>query len=106
MSSADDPSEAVRQDMIKALEDGKWEFTKRALREGLDAFRRHEDNPTDEAMIDYILDLLQTGFPLSQVDLHDDPGGEGHVMKDTDGQGLYVKLKFDWPYVIVMSFHY
>jgi hypothetical protein len=23
-----------------------------------------------------------------------------------DGRGLYIKLKLDWPYVIVMSFHY
>jgi len=37
--SAGDSTEVVRRDMIEAIEQDKWELTKRALREGLDAFR-------------------------------------------------------------------
>jgi hypothetical protein len=40
------------------------------------------------------------------VELHDPPYGEGHELRNADGQGLYIKLKLEWPYVIVMSFHY
>lgn len=104
--SADDPCASVRQEMITAFESGKWDFTKRALREGPDAFRNHSENPSEEEMVDYILDLLQSGFPLDCVELHDPPYGEGHELRNVDGRGLYIKLKFDWPYVIVMSFHY
>jgi hypothetical protein len=106
MSSADDPTESVRKEFINAFESRKWEFTKRALREGFDAFRNHSENPSEDEMVDYILDLLESGFPLRCVELHDPPYGEGHELKNTDGRGLYIKLKLDWPYVIVMSFHY
>jgi hypothetical protein len=102
----DDPSTSIRQEIIAAFESRKWEFTKRALREGLDAFRQHSENPTEEEMVDYILDLLESGFPLSSVELHDPPYGEAHELRNVDGRGLYIKLKLDWPYVIVMSFHY
>jgi hypothetical protein len=26
-------------------------------------------------------------------------------MENTDGQGLYIKLKLDWPYVLILSCH-
>jgi hypothetical protein len=113
MSSAEDPSEQVRRDMLAALEEGKWEFTKRALREGLDAFRRHSEHPSDEELIDYITDLLEGGCALEWTELTEPPFpgaeppfGEAYEIKNADGQGLYIKLKYDWPYVIVMSFHY
>jgi hypothetical protein len=104
--SADDPCASARQEIIAALESRKWEFTKRALREGLEAFRKHSENPSEEEMIDYILDLLESGFPLRRVELHDPPLGEAYELLNADGRGLYIKLKPDWPYVIVMSFHY
>ncbi|HYT93549.1 MAG TPA: hypothetical protein VEL76_32825 [Gemmataceae bacterium] len=106
MSTADDSSDSVRQQIISAFESRKWEFTGRALREGLDAFRRYSENPSEDEMVDYILDLLESGFPLRCVELHDPPYGEGHELVNADGRGLYIKLKLDWPYVIVMSFHY
>lgn len=104
--STNDPSASVRQDIIVAFESRKWEFTKRALREGLEAFRQHSENPTEEEMVDYIRDLLEANFPLYCVELHDPPYGEAHELRNVDGRGLYIKLKLDWPYVIVMSFHY
>jgi hypothetical protein len=104
--STDDPSASVRQEIIAAIESRKWEFTKRALREGMEAFRNHSENPSDEEMVDYILDLLESGFPLCPVELYDPPYGEAHELRNVDGRGLYIKLKLDWPYVIVMSFHY
>jgi len=106
MSAPEDCSDSVRRDIIAAFESGKWEFTKRALREGLDAFRKHSENPSDYEMVDYILDLLESGFPLCRVDLRDPPFGEGHELRNADGRGLYIKLKLEWPDVIVMSFHY
>jgi hypothetical protein len=106
MSVADDPSDSVRQEMIAAFECRKWEFTKRALREGLDAFRRHSENPTEDELVDYVVGLLESRFPLCPVELHDPPYGDGHELQNVDGRGLYIKLKLDWPYVIVMSFHY
>jgi hypothetical protein len=111
MSSTEDPS-AVRRNMIEAIEQNKWEFTKRALREGLDAFRDLEENPSDTAMIDYILDLLEKGYPFEDppVELKDPPYGTGYEMIGShcrpDGRPLYIKLKLDWPFVIVVSFHY
>jgi hypothetical protein len=68
MSSAEDSSEEVRQEMIEAIDRRKWEFTKRAIREGLDAFRTQTENPSDEAIIDYILNLLQAGYPWTPVE--------------------------------------
>jgi hypothetical protein len=104
--SAHDPSDSVRKEIIAAIESGKWEFTKRALWEGLDAFRKYSENPSDEEIVDYILDVLESGFPLCAVELHDPPHGQAHELRNVDGRGLYIKLKLDWPYVIVMSFHY
>jgi hypothetical protein len=43
---------------------------------------------------------------LQRVELHDPPFGTACEMINVDSCGLYIKLKFDWPYVIVMSFHY
>ena len=65
MSTSDDSSDSFRREIINAFESRKWEFTKRALREGLDAFRSHSENPSDEEMVDYILGLLESGFPLN-----------------------------------------
>jgi hypothetical protein len=104
--STDDPSASVRHEMVVAFESRKWEFTKRALREGLQAFRNYSENPSEEEMVDYILDLLESGFPLYRVELHEPPHGEAHELRNVAGRGLYIKLKLDWPYVIVMSFHY
>jgi len=108
--SAGDSTEEVRRDMIEAIEQDKWEFTKRALREGLDAFRELAENPSETAMIDYILEFLEAGFPLRCIEMKDPPYGKGYEMIDTrrraDGRGLYIKLRFDWPYVIVVSFHF
>lgn len=106
MSAADDSSDSIRQELIKAIMSQKWAFTKRALREGLDAYRKYSENPAEEELVDYILELLESGFPLNRVELHDPPYGEGQELRNTDGRGLYIKLKLDWPYVIIMSFHY
>lgn len=110
MSSAEEPSEELRRALIEALEENKWDFTKRALREGLDAFRDLEENPSEEALIDYILELLEAGFPGRSVELHDEPYGTAFEMVNSyrraDGRGLYIKLKLDWPYAIIVSFHY
>lgn len=104
--SADEPSSSVRREIVVAFETRKWEFTKRALREGLEAFRRYSENPSDEEIIAFIQKLVESGFPLRRVELHEAPYGEAHELQNADGQGLYIKLKLDWPYVIVMSFHY
>jgi hypothetical protein len=104
MAIPSDPHAEVRRELIEAIEARKWEFTKRALREGLLVFTRHSESPSDEELIDYILGLLERGFPLRQVELHDPPYGQGFEMENTDGQGLYIKL-LDWPYMLVLSFH-
>jgi hypothetical protein len=64
MSAPSDPHAEVRRELIEAIEAGKWEFTRRALREGLLVFNRHSENPSDAELIDYILGLLELGFPL------------------------------------------
>lgn len=111
MSSAEDPASTVRREMIAAIGQNKWELTKRAGREGLDACRDLEENPSDEAMIDYILELLEGGYPIESVELRDPPYGTAYEMRGShrrcsDGQPLYIKLKLDWPFLIVVSFHY
>lgn len=111
MSPTEDPNAVVRREMIEAILKPRWEIRKRALRNGLEVFRDLEENPTEQAMIDYIMELLQQGYPLrGPVRLHDPPHGDGYEMIGShcrsDGRPLYIKLKLDWPYVIVMSFHY
>ncbi len=77
MATPSDPHAEARRELIEAIEGAKWEFTKRALREGLEVFRRHSESPSDTELIDYILELLERGFPLRQVELHDPPYGHG-----------------------------
>jgi hypothetical protein len=105
MSPTSDPHAEVREKFIEAFTSGRWDFTKRASIEGPDAFRRHSEHPSLAELVDYILDLLDHQFPLRQVVLHDPPHGEAYEMENTDGHGLYIKLKLDGSYVIVMSFH-
>ena len=54
MATPSDPHAEVRRELIEAIEAGKWEFAKRPLREGLEVFRRHSENPSDTELIDYI----------------------------------------------------
>jgi hypothetical protein len=105
MSAPSDPHAEVRRELIEAIDAGKWEFTKRALREGLVVFTRHSEHPSDTELIDYIQELLEGGFPLREVELHDPPYGQGYELVNTDGQGLYIKLNLDWPYALVLSVH-
>lgn len=84
MSSGEETCDDIRQEIITALDNGKWEFTKRALREGLDAFRSHSAKPLDEEIIDYIRDRLDQGFPLQRVELHDPPFGTACEMINVD----------------------
>lgn len=105
MTAADDPHAEIRKDMLEALGAGKWACSLRAQLEGLLVFQRHLEKPSPEALAQYILELLDEGFPMKSVILHDPPFGTGYELENTDGRGLYIKLKFDWPYVVIMSFH-
>lgn len=52
-------------------------------------------------------EIARQGFPVNAVPLGNPPGsgGEGWSMNNTDGQGLYIKLKVEGGCVWVLSFH-
>ena len=100
---------AIKSEMtlFTAFGAGKWEFTKRALREDLDGLLESTvKTPFRRGNVGLHSRLLESGFLLSRVELHDPPGGDAYELRNVDGRGLYIKLKLVWPYVIVMSFHY
>jgi hypothetical protein len=112
MSSApqagDAVPEGVLQELIQAIEAEKRLFPKRLLEIALAYARQHLDmeNPTLASLWDYILGRLREAGPWRYAVLDDFPDRFGYALRNADGRGLYVKLRFDDDSrAVVMSFH-
>jgi hypothetical protein len=109
--SSDASLDEVRAELIRLLDNDDWQIVKTTAREpGLPILRAMGLMPTDGAMIEYITRLLRTNFPFHAEPLGEPPGsaGTGYVMNNSDGRGLYIKVKIErrrTDEVIVMSFH-
>jgi len=98
-ADSDDSPELAGQELIGLLEDlDKWRFTDSALNQGRIALRAFfGKTPSDCEVIDYIVELLRTGFPIVRTPMGEPPGSRGvaWVMNNTDGNDTYVKLKVE-----------
>lgn len=104
----DEVSDSVLQEVIEAIEAEKRLFPRRILLQALDYARRHlsMENPTPAALWDYILGRLREAGPWQYAQLDDFPDRLGYALRNADGCGLYIKLRFDDnSRVVVMSFH-
>lgn len=107
MAPDDDGLREVRQELIRMFEADEWEFTDRARLDGYQVLRSQNQFPTECALVDYILDLLRSDFPMHPVGLGNPPGslGTGFVMNNADGRRLHIKLTIADNRVYVLSFH-
>ena len=97
--SIDDDPELVRRMLIALFEDpDNWRFTDTALNQGRVALKKACGKiPTDCWIIDYIVELLRSGFPLVRTPMGEPTGsrGVGWVMHNPDGNDTYIKLKIE-----------
>jgi hypothetical protein len=74
--------------------------------QALDYARQHlnMENPTEAALWDYIVERLQEAGPWRYAQLDDFPLQFGYALRNADGRGLYLKLRFnDDAWVVLMS---
>jgi hypothetical protein len=105
-----DSLDDVRGELLRLLKLDDWQITESARRDGRPILQAAGFLPTDGAMIEYVLRLLEDEF-LVREKFHEvtlGSGEKGYAMNDVDGKGLYVKLKVNrdrhdeaW----VLSFH-
>lgn len=78
----------------------EWRFTRVAERDG------YRMGFNQLAMVDLIAELLRTRHPLREVQLGLPPGsgGIGHEMRTSGPRSLYIKIKLEWNYALIMSF--
>ena len=57
---------------------------------------------------EFIADLLESGHPIEEVELHSPPGRKGYVMlvDAQQSQAIYIKLQMGSGKIIGRSFHY
>ena len=109
--SSEASNDEVRAELIRLLENDDWEITEtRARKPGYPILRAMGLMPTDGAMIDYVTRLLRESFPMHPVPLGTPPGsgGTAYAMNNTNGRGLYIKVKIERnriDKVLVLSFH-
>jgi hypothetical protein len=104
----DEVPDSVREELIEAIEAGRRLFPGRILRQAEDYARQHlnMENPTEAALWDYIVDRLRVAGRWRYAQLDNFPDRFGYAMRNADGRGLYLKLRFDDDsHVVVMSFH-
>ena len=96
--SSDASYDEIRAELIRLLEDvDRRRITDSARLAADPILRRMGQMPTEGAIFEYITHLLRTDFPLHPVPLGEPPGsrGTGYVMNNTDGRGLYIKVKIE-----------
>jgi hypothetical protein len=97
--------------LVSLLEQDEYLFTDTALHDGMRLARTLGDIgrgfPSQCGLVDYIIEQLRLPFPLNEVPLGDPPGSSGmaYSMNNTNGQGLYIKLKVEDDRVVILSFH-
>lgn len=110
MASEEGSLEDVQEELLRLLKEDDWQITESARRDGRPILQAAGFLPTDGAMIEYIIHLLED-HGLCREKFHEVPlgsGEKGYAMNDVDAKGLYVKLKINrdrreeaW----VLSFH-
>jgi hypothetical protein len=110
MASEEGSLDDVRAEFLRLLTEDDWQITESARRDGRPILQEAGFLPTDGAMIEYIIRLLEDEG-LYRAKFHAVPlgsGENGYAMNDVDGKGLYVKLKINRDRreeVWVLSFH-
>jgi hypothetical protein len=106
-----DSGDAIRQQLIALLEQDEFIFTDTAFRDGMRLAGSLADPkrgfPSQYGLVDYVVERLKDSFPLNEVPMGEPPGSAGiaYSMTNTDGQGLYIKLKIEDDRVVILSFH-
>jgi hypothetical protein len=86
----------------------EWRVTDRALKDSKAILREiGVPFPTEFAIIEKILELLESNHPLKAIGMGEPQGihGIAHVMKGGFLDDLYIKLKIEDDVVFVLSFH-
>ena len=102
---------AIRAQLIKLLEDDEWFMSEQDEVDARSTLKRHGECTTQYAIIDFILDLLRSGFGLEAVELTNPRyrPGTGYVMKRPFGYSIYIKIRLtddiSNQQVHIMSFH-
>ena len=98
----------LRQELIDAIEAGNCLFPSRLLALAVEYTRQflHVDHPTEEAIWEYIVDLLRLPNRWCYTNLDDYPNRWGYAIERADRRRLYVKLMYDnHSRIRVLSFH-
>jgi hypothetical protein len=104
----DEVPDSVLEELIDAIEEGNRLFPRRLLVQALDYARQHlsMEHPTEAALWDYVVERLRHGRRWRYANLDDFPHQFGYALRDADGRGLYLKLRFnDDSWAVLMSFH-
>lgn len=110
MASEESSLDDVRKKLLDLLDQDDWQITESARRDGRPILQAAGFLPTDGAMIEYVIRLLEDGG-LCRDKFHEVELGSGeksYAMNDVDGKGLYIKLKINrdrQEEVWVLSFH-
>ncbi|MHB1424926.1 MAG: hypothetical protein ACYC3I_17275 [Gemmataceae bacterium] len=97
MASEEDSLEAIRSELLHLLNQDDWQITESARKTGLPILQAVGFLPTDGALIEYVIRLLEDKA-LCQEKFHEVPlgsGVKGYAMNNLDGKGLYIKLKIN-----------
>jgi hypothetical protein len=112
MSSAPKHGDAVppdlRAELIDLIEAEKVVIRGPVLAQAREYARVHLGMaiPTVFLLWNYVAGRLRAGASLCYANLDDYPDRWGYAMRDADGAGLYIKLRFDdRGHVVLMSFH-
>ncbi|HEY7308286.1 MAG TPA: hypothetical protein VH643_02885 [Gemmataceae bacterium] len=111
MATEEGSLDDVRAELLRLLNRDDWQITEeKARKPGRPILQAAGFLPTDGAMIEYIIRLLEDEA-LCREKFHEvtlGSGEKGYAMNDVDGKGLYVKLKINRDRreeVWVLSFH-
>lgn len=98
MASEEGSLDDVRAELLRLLKQGDWQITEeKARKPGRPILQAAGFLPTDGAMIEYVIGLLENET-LCHEKFHEmqlESGEKGYAMNDVDGRGLYVKLKIN-----------
>ena len=106
--AGDEVPEGLLQELIEAIEAGNRLFPRRLLVQAFDYARLHlnMEHPTEAALWEYVLERLGQARPWRYAQLDDFPHQFGYALRNADGRGLYLKLRFnDDSWVVLMSIH-
>ena len=109
MAEGDEAPADIRAEIIRLFENDDWRLTARAETDGKAILlRRRYCQATQWGICDYIVGKLRGGFSLTETGMGEPKGsrGIGYVMRNVDGDGLYIKVKIEEGEVWVLSFHY